>query len=270
MLDFIDRFTDERFKNNKRLKVISVWIGTITNEKSLTRYISAGTPENGQFVRDLGENWFDHDFIAVNYQKRAEPIEQVVSALAQTLGCPQQMEQEMLARCLGQGVTQANTTVCLMQHVYKGEEDQDFNGLRFAGSYEYEEPEPEVRHKFDHIFAGVTTAAALPDLREYATEGTFSGETGLTSDDVQYYGYKLRDGTVLPVAEFFSLPIVNQRLVLDDSADAVFYACRNAGMENINAFISVSTDDATSLDIEAGKTFCGLRYLGVFKTQYPG
>ncbi len=270
MLDFIDRFTDERFKNNKRLKVISVWIGTTTNEKSLTRYISAGTPQNGQFVRDLGVEWFDHDFIAVNYQKRAEPIEQVVSALAQTLGCPEHMAQEILARCQAQGVAQANTTVCLMQHLYQGEENQDFNGLKFAGSYEYEEPEPEVRHKFDHIFAGVTTAAALPDLREYATEGAFRSETGLTVDDVQYFGYKLRDGTVLPVAEFFSLPIVNQRLVLGDSADAVFYACRNAGMENINAFISVSSSNEASLDIESGKTFCGLHYLGVFKTQYPG
>ena len=270
MLDFIDRFTNERFKNNQRLKVISVWIGTATSEQSLTRYIAAGTPENGQFVRDLGENWFDHDFIAVSYQERPEPVEHVVSALAQTLGCPQQMEQEMLARCLAQGVTQANTSVCLMQHVYKGEEGRDFNGLRFAGSYEYEEPEPQILHKFDHIFAGVTTAAALPDLREYATEGAFSSETGLTLDDVQYYGYKLRDGTVLAAGEFFSLPIVNQRLVLGDSAGAVFDACRNAGLENINAFISVSTDDATSLDIEAGKTFCGLRYLGVFKTQYPG
>jgi hypothetical protein len=63
---------------------MSVRLGLARDKKSLMRYISAGTQEIGQFVRDLGENWFDHDFIAVNYQKHPEPVEHVVSALAQS------------------------------------------------------------------------------------------------------------------------------------------------------------------------------------------
>ncbi|ETF03467.1 hypothetical protein W822_08035 [Advenella kashmirensis W13003] len=269
MLEFIDRYADERFQNNKRLKVASIWIGTIANEQSLIDYIAADDPESGHFARDMGEDWFDHDFIAVEHQKAPEPLEQVVERLAQTLGCPDEMKQEILRRCQNGGIRQANTTVCLMQHVYRGNDAQDFHGMVFAGSYEYEEPAQQPVSKYDHLFAGVTTAAALPDLREYVTSGAFADESGLISDDIQYYGYKLRDAVQLPVAEFFDLPIVKQRLVLADSAQAVYEACRKAGLESINAFISAGTQAPTPLNIDEDKTVCGLHYVGTFKTQYP-
>ncbi|ETF03468.1 hypothetical protein W822_08040 [Advenella kashmirensis W13003] len=138
MLEFIDRYADERFKNNTRLKVVSIWIGSVSDKKSLKKYISAEAPENGQFVRDMGAEWFDHDFIAGGYQKRDGPVEQVVNELVQALGCPQQIRQVLLMNCTKRGVQQANATVCLMQHVYKGDEHRDFNGLAFVGNYEYE------------------------------------------------------------------------------------------------------------------------------------
>jgi len=269
MLDFVDRFATERFKNNQNLNLVSIWIGSATDEKALTKYISAGTPEEGQFVRDMGEEWFDHDFIAVEYQKKSAPIEQVVDTLVNTLNAPEAIKQAILERCSAQGVTKANTTVCLMQHTYDDSGATDFNGLRFVGSYEYEEPSLPARYRYEHLFAGISATQSSDELGDYVFDGALAEEAGVDDTDVNYYGDNLADEPIHTPEAFFALPIVNFDLVVGDSAPAVHEACKRAGLEKINAFISVQTNDETSLDIEPGKTFCGLHYLGVFKTQYP-
>ncbi|MHC8945437.1 immunity 22 family protein [Advenella incenata] len=269
MLDFIDRFANERFKKNKKLKLASIWIGYAKDKKSLTHYLSASSPEKGQFVRDMGEEWFDHDFIAVEYQKKNAPIEQVVDALVDTLNAPEAVKQTILERCRDQGLTEANTTVCLMQHTYDNKGDKDFNGLKFVGSYEYEEPAAQIRSRYEHLFSGVPATTSVAELGEYAFDGALAQEAGLEGADISYYGDNLAEAPTLTAEAFFALPIVNFDLVLGDSAHAVYEACERAGLEKINAFISVMANDETPLDVDSEKSFCGLHYLGVFKTQYP-
>lgn len=269
MLDFVDRFAEARFTSNKRLRLVSIWIGSVADETSLTTYLSAGAPEEGRFVRDMGEDWLDHDFLATGYRSDPAPIDRVVDDLAQELGCPEPITQAIMERCRARGVTEANTTVCLMQHTYDGNDSTDFSGLRFVGSYEYDELDVPNAYRYEHLFAGVAATDSVIKLGDYALDGELVEDTGLSDREVSFYGTKLAKPPSLTPGSFFASPIVAFDIVLGDSAPAVDAMCEQMGIEVVNAFISVRAHDDAPLEVAPGKTFCGLRYLGVFRTQVP-
>ncbi|XSS47418.1 hypothetical protein ACQBAU_05155 [Propionibacteriaceae bacterium Y2011] len=72
---------------------------------------------------------------------------------------------------------------------------------------------------------------------------------------VVYYGYKLRDDTPLPPQDLFGLPIVRDRILLEDSLPAVERACQVHGVERINAFIAGTPVTDTSLSVAPDARF---------------
>ena len=268
MLEFIDRFSEQRYLENQNLQSVSIWVGTVNSKKSLDAYLSAQTPEDGQFAKDAGDDWYDHDFIAAHYQKSAVTIASMIESLAQTYHFTPELAGMILQTLRDRGVEQANAWVCLSQHIYRGDKDKNFNGLMFAGSYEYEIPQAPAQKQYSHLFAGITSVSTLPELDDYAWGGQFETELGCALEDIELYGHGLREKwEPLSISAFFSLDTVKNRILLSTSLDAVQRACAEKGFDKINAFISGTNGKLDKLAINADQRFAGLLYLGVFESE---
>lgn len=264
MLDFIDRFTEPRYRANPRLRAVSVWIGDTAAGAALDQaHISA----------ELGEEWLDHDFLEASCHGDPGPVDAIVSALVEDHGLPSEVAGGVLSVCRDRGLQTANTVVLLHQHTYRDDAGSR-RGLVFVGTYEYEEPLPPAVLADRHLFTGITTAPTLADLRSYVLDGglttdladAFSGDATEFEVSARYYGYHLRaPGDSLPMDEFFALPIVTDRMVLAAGPDVTDRG-RRAGLDTVNAFISLAADDVRPAAMDAERRYAGLRYLGVVGT----
>lgn len=264
MLDFIDRFADPRFVADPQLRCAAIWVGTTEDESALVEYLSPEDPGAGQFAADAGEE-YDPDFLDAEHRER-RPVDDLLAEIADTHHLGSDDLSRLREATAQQGITVSNTHIVLEQHAYRGDE-QDFHGLMFVGNIEYQQPEPQSHQRFSHLFVGITTAPALHDLRQYVGDGELTAELGVQLADEEYYGYRLRQGDqTLTPRDFFALPLVRDRIRLEDSLPEVERTCREHGLETVNAFISGSHGGDARLPVAPGDRFAGLHYLGVFVT----
>lgn len=267
MLDFIDRFAEPRYRADPQLRCASIWVGTASSKKALNSYLSPGSPERGQFVKDAGDDWYDHDFLDAQKQRSLRPAAEVIAELAQSHHLPADVTSRLIDASRDRGVEEANAWIVLAQHTYQGDETVDFHGFTFLATVEYQTPPPPRTARLSHVFAGVTSLPTLSDVRAYVVNGAFAADVGVQLDDDEYYGHFHRDADArLPVREFFNLPIVRDRAILDLSIDEIERACRDRGLDTINAFMSGTTD--ATLDFAPDQRFAGLHYLGVFTSEH--
>ncbi|MGD7706528.1 hypothetical protein [Microlunatus sp. Y2014] len=268
MLEFVDRFADPRHLADPALRCAAIWIGTVPSEAALVDHLSPDDPAAGQFARDAGDA-YDPDFLASEVTE-PRPIKVVLAEIADRHGLTEAQLDDLVHRCETHGVTAANTTVVLGQHRFDGDADVAFHDLVFVGNVEYREPaEPVAAVRSAHLFAGITTAPTLADLRAFVHDGAFAQELGMALTHVVYYGYKLCDDTPLPPQDLFGLPIVRDRILLEDSLPAVERACQVHGVERINAFIAGTPVTDTSLSVAPDARFAGLHHLGTFPSSFP-
>lgn len=270
MLDFIDRFAAPRYRADPQLRCASIWVGTVSSKKALNAYLSPGSPERAQFVKDAGDDWYDHDFLDAQKQRSPRPAAEVITELAQSYDLPAEATSRLIDASRERGLVEANAWIVLAQHTYEGDETVDFHGFCFLATVEYRTPPPPLTERLTHLFVGVTTLPTLADMRSYVVDGALATEVGVQLEDDQYYGYELRTGDArLSVRDFFDLPIVRHRIVLDVVIDEVERACRDRGLDSINAFMSGTAGDGEPpLPIAAEQRFAGLHYLGAFPSAH--
>lgn len=269
MLDFIDRFATPRYRADPQLRCASIWVGTVSSTKALNAYLSPASPEHGQFVKDAGDDWYDHDFLDAQKHRSLRPAAEVITELAQSHDLPAEVTSRLIDASRERDLSEANAWIVLAQHTYEGDEAVDFHGFTFLATVEYRTPPPLWATRLTHLFLGVTTLPTLADLRSYVVDGALTAEVGVQLEDDQYYGYDLRKGDArLSVRDFFDLPIVRDRIVLDVVIDEVERACRDRGLDTINAFMSGTADDGNPLPIAADQRFAGLHYLGAFPSAH--
>ena len=265
MLDFIDRFADPRYRADQQLRCASIWVGSATSKKALNAYLSPGSPENGQFVRDAGDDWYDHDFLDAEKQPSLRPATEVIAELGQSHHLPAEVTSRLIEASRERGLSEANAWIVLTQHAYEGDETIDFHGFTFLATFEYQAPPPPRTAQRSHLFAGVTTLSTGADVGAYVFDGAFAADVGAKLDDGEFY-HDPQEGDPLPVRDFFNQPMVRNMIILDRSIEDVERVCREHGLDAINAFISGTTDAA--LDFAPNQRFAGLHYLGVFTSEY--
>ena len=268
MLDYVERPNDHR---KCGVSTFSVWIGSMPTREAFDRYLSADAPENGAFALDIGESWFDHDFLETSFYPEPVSSSELAAALQENHGLTSVVADSVAHAFLAHGMHAANAIVILRQHAFT-EELESRCALAFVGTYEVEESAPPVVIEERHLFVGITTLPTLADLRAYVTGDesgsapTLAADIGGVVDRAELYGYRLRDeSSKLLLEEFFSLPIVTTRIVL--VGDDVYRRCAELGIDSINAFISVPVNAADYPAIHPTIRVAGLQYLGVFRTE---
>lgn len=268
MLDYVERLSDHRECD---VSTFSVWMGSMPTREAFDIYLSADAPEHGAFALDLGETWFDHDFLEASFHPEPVSSSGLASVLHDHHGLTGVVADAVVHDFLARGLHAANAIVILRQHTFT-EELESRSALAFVGTYESEESPPPVAIEDRHLFVGITTQPTLADLRAYVTGDdsgsatTLAAEIGSVVEGAELYGYRLRDenNTLLP-KEFFALPIVTTRIALLD--DEVLRRCAEMGIDRINAFISVPANAADRLAIHSSIRVAGLHYLGVVRTE---
>ena len=287
MLHEVDRFTSDRHRAEPRLRTVSIWVGDFTGEQDLTDHLSPDDPDQGRFVREIGEDWYDSDALEATHRGESESIADLIAGTATEIGLPEAAGARLVHALEERGVRTANAVVLLHRHVFDGESPAG-SRLIFAGSVDYlagapgedvesavalalARPAPLMRAR--HLFIGITEAATSVELQRYAREGglvaDWGGEDGLDVDSfdptlgVVTAAHGLETGaSPLAPAEFFALPEVAGILEFE-SLDGQLRAAARREIESVNALIAVDVGPVRSAP---GKhLFCGLRSIGVHR-----
>lgn len=265
MLEFVDRFSDQRFRSNPDLRCAAIWVGVMGDETALVDYLSPDDPASGCFAAHSGDT-YDPDFLNAQHREY-RPVSEILADVCDTYQLKHEEIKRLSQAATQRGVTGANAYIVLEQHAYYGNEGMDFHGLVFVGNVEYEQTKPPRQPYFTHLFAGIAKVPTLGDLRAYVWDGPLTEALGVELSEGAHFGYQLREGSaLLTPRDFFDLPIARQRILLGDSFPTVERACRACGLDAINAFISGTHDGNTPLRVDPSDEFAGLHYLGVFET----
>ena len=122
MLDFIDRFAAPRYRADPQLRCASIWVGTVSSKKALNAYLSPGSPERAQFVKDAGDDWYDHDFLDAQKQRSQRPAAEVITELAQSYDLPAEATSRLIdasrERGLIEAIDQIGRALALASHAH--------------------------------------------------------------------------------------------------------------------------------------------------------
>ncbi|WP_134324652.1 immunity 22 family protein [Cumulibacter soli] len=265
MLEFIDRFTEKRFRDEPELRAGAFWIGHMP-ARELAKYLSADSPEDSAFVADVGSDWYDADYLET-HRCRSASSERVIGELAASLRLPTEVQSALLERCHEHEIVSANTVVILNQHAWDGVGASEPT-LQFLGNFEYAPRPPAVELEFRLFLAGMTTADRDKFAR-YIQDGDFAADIAAALPESSLYPeLDVRWDLVEPSepvdaltpAHFFSTLPTPIEFPAGFDVDA---QCESAGVDRINAVIRLRDHPALKAHrLEASRRFLGLRQVG--------